>query len=146
MSDLVRDLQKADRGLPRAVGEKNDDGDLSIHIAAANEAPEEVMLALIEADPEICKQADEGGELPLHTAAYNKASAAVLTRMIDAYPDSPKCCDNYKNLPLHVAVQNGAALEVITILVNAHKEGVRAKNQEEAAVDIDAGVEGVKEL
>ena len=45
---------------PAAVGEKNDDGDLSIHIAAANEAPEEVMLALIEADPEICKQADEG--------------------------------------------------------------------------------------
>ena len=57
---------------------KNHDGDLAIHIAAANEAPEAVMLALIAADPEVCKMADEGGELPLHTAAYNKASEAVL--------------------------------------------------------------------
>jgi len=74
---------------PDAVSAKNDDGDLAIHIAAANEAPEEVMLALIAADPEVCKMADEGGELPLHTAAYNKASEAVLRRMIEVYPDSP---------------------------------------------------------
>ena len=40
-----------------AVSAKNDDGDLTIHISAANEAPEEVLMLLIDACPEALREA-----------------------------------------------------------------------------------------
>ena len=66
------------------------DGHLPLHLAAANQASTEVVLALLSAYPVAAWVADSLGQLPLHHAAANQASAEVVAALLVAHPGAAR--------------------------------------------------------
>ena len=58
---------------------------MALHYATENQASEDVVTALIKANPEgACVQDKEHGWLPLHSAAANEASEEVVLTLLRA--------------------------------------------------------------
>ena len=104
---------------PQAAKEKNRDGDLPLHLAAAGGAPLEVVTALLKASPQAAKEMNSKGELPLHIAVARSAPNCVEA-LLKAHPlgvlwnssrlvkDASESSDEVREL-VHQAVQKAMA-------------------------------------
>lgn len=61
----------------------------ALHVALGYEAPDDILLQLIDEYPEATQQHGTGNDwLPLHIAAMYGASAPVVQAIIEAYPQA----------------------------------------------------------
>jgi serine/threonine protein kinase len=121
---------------PGGAEEKDDNGNLPLHMAAANNASSEVIAALLTAHPGGATEKDDNGILPLHMAAANNASSEVIAVLLAAHPAGAAEKDGDGILPLHRAVgfnvdeHETASGEVIAALLMAHPAGAAEKNRD----------------
>ena len=104
---------------PDAVTEKDEHGDLPLHLAIANKGSDAVVLALLAPRTETAKTKGWRENLLLHYAAANQASEAVLKALLEAHRDGVKEKDEDGKLPLHLADQNQASEAVVLALLEA---------------------------
>lgn len=84
---------------------KDSDGEISwkrlpIHEACINDAPDQVVRALLEAYKLGATKQDLNNRLPLHHAAVHGSTSDVILSLINAYPDSLDREDNFGKVPL----------------------------------------------
>ena len=113
---------------PGAVHERDKLGNLPLHLALYNRADPELVLRLLEMNPEAaCEAARSGGGLPLHCALESKAQPdlAVVRRLLALYPQAVHTANSYGAMPLHIALGHTApAPALIGLLVAAHPNAV----------------------
>ena len=68
----------------------DDDGSLPLHCAAENQAPLEVVEALLRAHGDGAKEKSKDGWLPLHHAAKRQAPPEVVEALLRAHEDGAK--------------------------------------------------------
>ncbi len=73
---------------------------LPLHEACINNAPLHVIEALIQANKEGSKSADQNNRLPLHHAAVHGSDIAVVKLLINDYPESLDVEDLFGKTPL----------------------------------------------
>lgn len=93
---------------------------LPLHLAVLQQAPEDLVAALLDAFPQAAEMSDPSdGMLPLHHAVAATATAdlSVVDLLLKACPDATMAVDVNGRCPLHVAVQAKAPYAVIEALV-----------------------------
>ena len=100
------------------------EGNLPIHSACEQKIPSaEVVLMLIDANPDGLKQKDKGGNLPIHSAVERGdiTETSVIEKMLTVYPGSMLIKDRDRNTPLHSACEtlNTKLIEVLTLMLNS---------------------------
>ena len=65
-----------------------------LHSACEKNAPETVLIELLELNVDAVKHAGKGGSLPLHIAAQKKLGPKIIEKMIRLYPAAL----DYKNI------------------------------------------------
>lgn len=108
---------------------KSDTGDYPLHYACLNEAPEEVVLKIVELYPEATQHKHHrNGDYPLHDACW-KQSETVVLELIKLFPEAAKCNNNFScNYPLHIACRRNQPETVIKKLVQLCPEALQKKN------------------
>jgi ankyrin repeat protein len=90
---------------PKAVRMEDKFGYAALHLALRRQSAEEVVLALIDAQPSLAYKSVPGDQsLPLHIAAAKQASVVILKSLLSAAPDSISAIDKSKRTPLHHAL------------------------------------------
>ena len=108
-------LEAADAG---CASERNENGQLPLHVAVWNGAPAEVLKTLLDAHPEAAQEKMDNSEwLPLHVALQAKASPKVVQMLLEAHPAAASTAAVYGWLPLHVAARRGASAEIVEALL-----------------------------
>jgi ankyrin repeat protein len=107
------------------IVKENSDGSvrwqlLPLHHACENEAPANLVRALLEAYPEAASCKDSGGDLPIHLACREKASPEVILMLLQSDADTTRVADAEGRLPLHLAVRRGASVDVVEKLIAAN--------------------------
>eukprot|EP00873_Tetraselmis_striata_P038635 jgi/Tetstr1/458899/TSEL_000366.t1 len=115
---------------PQSAAEKDGNGDLPLHWAAATQAPVEVAEALLAAHQAGAKEKNSDGNLPLHSAVQNKAPVEVVEALLAAHQAGAKEKDSDGRLPLHWAAWKQAPLEVVEALLAAHQAGAAEKDSD----------------
>lgn len=84
----VRDILKDPEG--RMLAKKREgNGSISLHLAIFNEAPDEIIEELIDANPKSVKRKSKKNKwLPLHIAVCYGASSCVVEKLIWMYPEA----------------------------------------------------------
>lgn len=80
--------------------------------------PEDVVLAIVNAAPDVASWTDTQGWLPLHHACAYGASPEVLKLLIEAYPEGKTQQDKQLRTPLHFYVTRTSD-SVASMTVNA---------------------------
>jgi hypothetical protein len=95
--------------------EKDKEGGLPLHVAAANNPNEKVIAALLEGPTttrrsrhEAADEKDNDGRLPLHRAARFNSNEKVIEELQKAFPGAACRKDNDGLLPLHAAAGTGS--------------------------------------
>lgn len=95
--------------------------DLSLHILIQKKYPESVILALVRADPKICRYADQSGHLPLLIAVERNLSVEVTETILNAYPDACLHYEEYfpqrKISPLNAAIRKQSSKDIIRAII-----------------------------
>ncbi|XRA97250.1 RING-type domain-containing protein [Pycnococcus provasolii] len=73
-------------GGTRETFERDDDMSFPLHLAAQFNAPEDVVVMLLHANPAAAAERDHVGNLPLHCAAMFKAKRHIVELLLEAYP------------------------------------------------------------
>ena len=105
-------------------------GQLPLHDALCNGAPEEVVRAHLDAYPEGAGRTDNRGRLPLHVAICKKAPLEVVRALLDAYPQGAQTATSAGYLPLHWAASHSAPLEVVRALLDVHPQGAQTTDND----------------
>jgi len=94
---------------------------LPIHLACTNQAPREVIEALLDAYPEGCVAREGSGSHPLHLACANGLSLETVLVLLKKSKKAARIKDDIGRLPLHLACANvgGANLLVVKALIDA---------------------------
>jgi ankyrin repeat protein len=77
-------------------------GTTALHEAAMNDAPIDVIDALLQAYPDATMALDNDGWTPLHTSCYFDASHEIVERLLQANLMAVYKYDNEGRLPLHL--------------------------------------------
>jgi len=95
--------------------------DLSLHILLQKKYPANVLLALIRADPKICRYADKAGHLPLLISIEMNVNSDAVIAILHAFPDACTHYDMYfpqrKIPPLHAALRRRCSHDIIREIV-----------------------------
>jgi hypothetical protein len=113
---------------PESIFAKNINGDLPLHLAAANNPNAQVINMLISAFPEGLTMKTNAGHLPIHLAVGVNASAEVTNVLLSAYPEGISIQDNKGNLPIHLAIVKHASAKVVMLLLLAYPNGIAVTN------------------
>ena len=106
-------------------------GMMPLHYACERNPPMEVVMALIEANPNaISIRSLPGGALPLHVACTWYASASVVSALLSADAGACQIADELGNIPLHSACFSGASILVVESLLAASSKSVLARNHQ----------------
>ena len=92
---------------------KDENGDLLLHYVLRKDATQEVVGALLEANPQAASVKDTNGLLPLHLALEKRAAPEIAEALLQAYPEAASEKDNDGRLPLHLASETQAAPKVV---------------------------------
>ena len=102
-----------------------------LHYACERKPPLDVVVALIEANPEaVSRRMMPGGCLPLHVACTWHCSPAVVSALIAADPSTAKVVDELGNRPLHSACFSGAPFSVVQDLLASYPKAVVSRNNQ----------------
>ncbi len=135
---VVRLLAEAD---PSLLRQKTNNGLFPLHCAAWNKASLGVVSYLLEAAPEIVREATvSSASLPLHlacsVAAVGNAAAgaganmAVVSLLLGTYPEAAAQKNRDGNFPLHHAIEGKCAAGVFTALLQAFPDAIKALDNE----------------
>jgi len=102
-----------------------------LHVACRNNAPINVIQALIEAWPGTL-QSEAADRLPLHEACTCALSLPTIELLVEAWPESiQKATTDGCLLPLHLALQNPeVSLEIVQFLVQQWPESLQKDSDE----------------
>ena len=76
---------------------------LPLHASILFQAPDSIIMAILNAHLEAAQGADDSGMLPVHVALAKRCSETVLNALLRAYPQSMTVQDGRGNLPIDVA-------------------------------------------
>jgi hypothetical protein len=93
---------------------------LPIHLACTNDAPKEVVIALLDAYHEGCVAKEGSGSYPLHLACGNGLPLETIKILLNKSRKATRMKDDFGRLPLHLACANGAHLQVVKALIDAY--------------------------
>ena len=93
--------------------------------ACENQAPSELVRALLDAYSPAVIMKDSGGDLPLHLACRERASYNTICLLLERDPDAAKVADEEGRLPLHLACRQGAGQDIINVLVEHNFRAAR---------------------
>mmetsp|Transcript_13880 Transcript_13880/g.17653 ORF Transcript_13880/g.17653 Transcript_13880/m.17653 type:complete len:328 (+) Transcript_13880:304-1287(+) len=99
-----------------------------LHMACQQNAPFEVVSALLKAWPDGAKKIDPRGYTPLYAAIVFGAPIEVVSALIDAWPDGVKAKADASCTPLYIACTFDLPIEVVSALLNAWPDGAKEKN------------------
>jgi hypothetical protein len=100
-----------------------------LHWAGVKNAPEQIVLKLIEVYPDALRQPDEYGHIPLHLALTNHATPGLIDTLLAASPSTLNIKDNSENNILHIAFRAGSILPLASkLIVKAGLEMLQEKN------------------
>jgi Ankyrin repeats (many copies)/Ankyrin repeat len=98
--------------------ERNDEGDLPLHVACKLKQPLAVIDLLVQQHPNAINEANGNGYLPLHLACAFNRSIEMVDFLVQQNPDTTKEKNSDGYLPLHLACAGGGqSLKVIQLLV-----------------------------
>ena len=113
------------------VQRKTIDGLHALHLAAEMNAPENVLMSIINADPGSLKSRDKFGHIPLHHAAEKGASLQVIKLLHEEYPEGITSISDDKSLPLHCALlHEDASEEAIRFFLMQNPDAANAKTHD----------------
>jgi len=117
------------KSYPDAVRVRDENGELPLHIAC-QEAPLDVIEALVDAYPEGIKIENEFGEFPLSRAMNHPASLDAIKLLVNAFPECVQFTRIHGGLPIHEAFlySDDTSMEFIKFLVDSDPEGVLVAN------------------
>jgi len=91
------------------------------HLAAP-----ELLLELIEVDPEALRRQDTRSEaaldIPLHVAAQYGLPDIVVAILLHLHPDGARALNKFNQLPLHLAAMHSSSSAVVLLLRDAFPE------------------------
>lgn len=120
-------LSTADAAAASTSNSHGEGKPLPLHVALWQNAPVEVVRALLEKRPEWAQATETRSPwLPLHIALQSRAAPAVIRALLAAYPQAAHTTAAYGCLPLHVAARRGAAAEVVEDLLAANPAALEA--------------------
>jgi ankyrin repeat protein len=100
-------------------------GNLLLHHACKNQAPEEIIDCLLDANPSAVSTTGNSGCLPLHYACATGASGTVIGKLLEIYPGAIKIREERKfQLPLHLAARQGASVEILSTLLAYYPDAI----------------------
>jgi len=108
---------------PDCIRERDNNGDLPIHIACRKHAPFQAIQYLVEQDPATLHISNNDGALPIHLACQSGASLQAIKHLVEDNGGAGTLCarDSNGNLPLHVLCgSTESTLETIEYLTKAH--------------------------
>jgi hypothetical protein len=114
---------------PQAAKIENLDGRLPLHVALRMNPTEEMIRALILANPKAVKSKLHGGNGIGHEMCEHKTPSHIVELIMTVYPEGAKHANKLLNLPLHVATVYRCDLATIKALVNAYPEACTAYNK-----------------
>jgi len=123
---------------PDCLRERDDKGDLPLHVACRKpatfpvHADYEVIQFLLEQDPAAIYISNNNGALPIHVACQADASIHVVKILAEQDPDSIRERDGCGNLPLHIACLQPAPFPVIQYLVQQDSATLHISNRDRA--------------
>ena len=123
--DEVLSSLKKNPGRMKTVRKK--DGKTPLHIAIMHDAPEKILLKMIELHKgkATFKACTVMGQLPLHVACIKqKTTLPVLHALCKANSESIAALDARKDIPLHVAIKNNMPTDFIAHLVSYAPESI----------------------
>eukprot|EP01036_Dinobryon_divergens_P024312 gene24312-32749_t len=113
-----------------ALNQRNESGDLPLHIALKKPEPESVMICeLLNRFPASAKEKDSTGNLPLFLACRNqKTSYGVIRLLLNIYPQAAKC-KVFGSYALHTLCYNGSpSPDIFRMLLAANPDAARIAN------------------
>eukprot|EP01047_Picozoa_sp_COSAG01_P010075 COSAG01_NODE_423_length_17260_cov_203.736962_9_plen_1246_part_00 len=137
---------KALIGAGARAEQKNNAGNLPLHLALQTKAPEETVRSLLQAYSDAAAEKDSAGNLPLHFALQTKAPEETVRSLLQAYGDAAAEKDSAGSLPLHFALHTKAPEKTVRSLLQAYgdaatKEDPHGKLPLEVAMDQQLSVE-----
>lgn len=112
---------------PEIVKEREESGDLPLHVAARANPGLSVIRALVYAYPQALHMRNGDGDLPLHVAIMSDASEEVIRYLLRHNLSSASETDAIGNLPLHSLLWMRYSSSLINEVLEAFPEAVRAK-------------------
>jgi len=106
---------------PIGASERNIDGDLPLHIVAANpcDGADEGIHLLLEVNPKGISEPNNKGKIPLHLALSEGSANIKSIQDLVRFHKFKKCgvtvLDNRGNSPLHCAILNGTKYQAIQV-------------------------------
>lgn len=101
---------------------------LPLHQACENQAPSELIRALLDIHPPSVLMKDSAGDLPLHLACRERASFKTICLLVETDPDAAKVVDEEGRLPLHLACRQGAGHDIVNVLLEYHFRAARTQD------------------
>ena len=114
--EWIIDTLKASCNPKASASQVDSTGKLPLHLALFNNAPHNVIAALVRAYPEACRRKDAGGRrLPLHVAILCDSDILCVKKLLEAYPEACFVPDPIGVLPLKAAqVRASARLHTVS--------------------------------
>lgn len=103
-------------------------GGLPLHKAIESNYSDEVVLALLEANPGAAMVESDDGELPLHQIIKKSYSDAVAMAIFSSFPSAAMIrCKQTGMLPLHLAASSSASPLLVKALIKEYPEALDIK-------------------
>jgi hypothetical protein len=103
-------------------------GGLPLHKAIESNYSDEVVLALLEANPGAAMVDSDNGELPLHQTIKRGYSDAVVMEIFLSFPSAAMIrCKQTEMLPLHLAASTSASPLLVKALIKEYPEALDIK-------------------
>lgn len=100
----------------------SNEGQYPLQYMCKKQAPEEIIIQIIELYPEAAMHMDDDGGYPLHYACSNNQSEAVALELIRVFPDAAKNKDINGWYPLHFACSCRQSETVVQELIRVFPE------------------------
>jgi hypothetical protein len=129
----VCDLRRVVRKYPMSVRQRDRDGRLALHVAAAAVNGFEVIKYLVRLWPGSLRVKDRRGRVPLHSVmarnGYWSWLEAATLFLVKKWPESIRQRDSLGQLPLHVALaKDGVSLYTVQFLIEQWHGSLRARD------------------
>ena len=105
---------------------RQSDGETPLHYAIRFVAPDDVILALINAAPRACGVIDHRGRFPLHTAAKFGSSVTVLRALLSRRPQASISHDDDGWSPLELALRRRRPNQEVIQVLQQHRNAITA--------------------
>jgi len=117
---------------PSCAGARDEEGALPLHNAVSQQAPPEVVAALLNAYPDGARTKVRTSRcLALHEAAEHRLKPDAFRLLLAAYLEGAREEDRAGRVPLALAASGAdACVEVVDALLEAHENGAKVSDED----------------